>query len=154
RRCSVSRGSAAFAHASSSERRRSRTPAEVARTRLGQARPRMSGAVATAAVPEESDGEQTLGTLRAMAMFVLAVDTSLTIVSISAFVRDLDTTASGVQSAVALEALVSAAFIPIGSKIADLIGRKLAYRIGLIGYALGALSMTLSQSLVPIVIFW
>jgi MFS family permease len=75
-------------------------------------------------------------------------------VSISAVVHDLDTTASGVQSAIALEALVSAAFILIGSKIADLIGRKRAYIIGLLGYAAGALSMTLAQSLVPIIIFW
>ena len=84
-----------------------------------------------------------------MAMFVLVVDTSLMNVSISAVVHDLDTTASGVQSAIALEALVSAAFILIGSKIADLIGRKRAYVIGLLGYAVGALSMTLSQSLAP-----
>ena len=75
-------------------------------------------------------------------------------VSISAVVHDLDTTASGVQSAIALEALVSAAFILIGSKVGDLIGRKRAYILGLLGYAAGALSMTLSQSLLPIVIFW
>jgi hypothetical protein len=50
-----------------------------------------------------------------MAMFVLVVDTSLMNVSISSVVRDLDTTVSGVQSAIALEALVSAAFILIGS---------------------------------------
>jgi hypothetical protein len=52
-----------------------------------------------------------LGVLLSMAMFVLVVDTSLMNVSISAVVRDLDTTVSGVQSAIALEALVSAAFI-------------------------------------------
>jgi MFS family permease len=75
-------------------------------------------------------------------------------VSISAVVSDLDTTASGVQSAIALEALVSAAFILIGSKVGDLIGRKRAYIIGLLAYAIGALSMTLAQSLLPIVIFW
>ena len=109
---------------------------------------------APAAVAEEPGGDQTLAILLAMAMFVLVVDTSLMNVSISAVVRDLDTTASGVQSAIALEALVSAAFILIGSKIGDLIGRKRAYVIGLLGYAVGALSMTLSQSLVPIVIFW
>ena len=37
---------------------------------------------------------------------------------------------SGVQAAIALEALVSAAFILIGSKIGDLIGRKRAYVLG------------------------
>jgi MFS family permease len=106
------------------------------------------------AVDEESKGDQRLAILLAMAMFVLVVDTSLMNVSISAVVHDLDTTASGVQSAIALEALVSAAFILIGSKIGDLIGRKRAYVLGLLGYAAGALSMTLSQSLVPIIIFW
>jgi MFS family permease len=89
-----------------------------------------------------------------MAMFVLVVDTSLMNVSISKVVEDLDTTTSGVQGAIALEALVSAAFILIGSKISDLIGRKRGYVLGLLGYAAGALSMTLSQSLAPIIIFW
>jgi EmrB/QacA subfamily drug resistance transporter len=109
---------------------------------------------ATVAGVEESRGDTVLAVLLAMAMFVLVVDTSLMNVSISAVVRDLDTTASGVQSAIALEALVSAAFILIGSKIADLFGRKRAYVLGLLGYAAGALAMTLSQSLLPIVIFW
>jgi len=108
-----------------------------------------------AAVPDESTKNPgVLGLLLAMAMFVLVVDTSLMNVSISAVVRDLGTTASGVQSAIAIEALVSAAFILISSKIADLIGRKLAFAIGLIGYAIGALAMVLSQSLLPVVIFW
>ncbi len=66
-----------------------------------------------------------LGILLAMAMFVLVVDTSIMNVSISSVVRDLDTTVSGVLSAIALEALVSAAFILIGSKVRDLSGIKL-----------------------------
>jgi EmrB/QacA subfamily drug resistance transporter len=111
-------------------------------------------AEAAVASPQETSGDQRLAILLAMAMFVLVVDTSLMNVSISAVVRDLDTTASGVQSAIALEALVSAAFILIGSKIGDLFGRKRAYVFGLLAYAAGALSMTLSQSLLPIVIFW
>src|SRR5436189_878162 len=114
----------------------------------------MTDQIAAAAVPEESSGDERLAILLAMAMFVLVVDTSLMNVSISAVVDDLDTTASGVQSAIALEALVSAAFILIGSKIGDLFGRKRAYVLGLLAYAAGALSMTLSQSLIPIIIFW
>jgi MFS family permease len=111
-------------------------------------------AVPVAATPAESSGDTVLAILLAMAMFVLVVDTSLMNVSISAVVRDLDTTASGVQSAIALEALVSAAFILMGSKVSDLIGRKRGYIIGLCGYGVGALSMTLTQSLGPIIIFW
>src|SRR6058998_3329317 len=109
---------------------------------------------ATAASVKDEGGDTRLAVLLAMAMFVLVVDTSLMNVSISSVVRDLDTTVSGVQSAIALEALVSAAFILIGSKVGDLIGRKRAYILGLIGYAIGALAMALSQSLVPVIIFW
>ena len=99
-------------------------------------------------------GTRRLAILLAMAMFVLVVDTSLMNVSISAVVHDLDTTVSGVQSAIALEALVSAAFILIGSKVGDLIGRKRAYVLGLLGYAVGALAMALAQGLTAIIIFW
>lgn len=92
--------------------------------------------------------------LLAMAMFVLVVDTTIMNVSISAVAEDVDTTVSSVQSAIALEALVSAAFILINSKLGDLMGRKRAYVIGLIAYAVGALAMTLAQSVTAIVIFW
>jgi MFS family permease len=87
-------------------------------------------------------------------MFVLVVDTSLMNVSLSAVVDDLDTDISSVQAAIALEALVSAAFILISSKIGDIFGRKRAYILGLIAYAIGAITMTLTQSIQPLIIFW
>ena len=105
-------------------------------------------------MPEETTGTPRLAIRLSMAMFVLVVDTSLMNVSISAVVHDLNTTVSGVQSAIALEALVSAAFILIGSKIGDLFGRKRAYVLGLLGYAVGALAMTLAQDLTAIIVFW
>ena len=95
-----------------------------------------------------------LAILLAMAMFVFVIDTSLMNVSISAVVRDLDTTVSEVQSAIAVEALVSAAFILIGSKVADLWGRKRAYVLGLGLYATGAIAMTVAQGLAAIIVFW
>ncbi|GAA4858628.1 MFS transporter [Pseudonocardia benzenivorans] len=107
-----------------------------------------------AGTPQLDRSKRTLGLLLAMAMFVLVVDTSLMNVSISAVVRDLGTTVSGVQSAIALEALVSAAFILIGGKVGDLIGRKRAYLVGLLGYAVGATAMTLAQSLTSVIVFW
>jgi len=101
-----------------------------------------------------SAGDRRLAVLLAMAMFVLVVDTSLMNVSISAVVTDLDTTVSGVQSAIALEALVSAAFILIGSKVGDLFGRKRTYVLGLLGYAVGAIAMVFAQGLTAIIVFW
>src|SRR5215216_7177556 len=111
-------------------------------------------ATVSTSIPEEATGNSRLAVLLAMAMFVLVIDTSMMNVSISAVVKDLGTTVSGVQSAIALEALVSAAFILINSKIGDLIGRKRAYVIGLLAYAVGALTMALTQSLLPVIIFW
>jgi EmrB/QacA subfamily drug resistance transporter len=101
-----------------------------------------------------SGGDRRLAVLLAMAMFVLVVDTSVMNVSIASVVHDLHTTVSGVQSAIALEALVSAAFILIGSKVGDLIGRKRAYVLGLLGYAIGALAMALAQGLTAVIVFW
>jgi MFS family permease len=106
---------------------------------------------APTAVPS---GDRRLMILLAAAMFVLVVDTSFMNVSISAVVHDLHATASGVQSAIALEALVSAAFILIGSKVGDLIGRKKAYVIGLLAYATGAAAMMLAQSITAVIVFW
>jgi len=108
----------------------------------------------TAPATARQGGSTRLSLLLAAAMFVLVVDTSLMNVSISAVVRDLDTTVSGVQSAIALEALVSAAFILISSKVGDLVGRKRAYVLGLLGYAAGAVAMTLAQDLAAIIGFW
>jgi EmrB/QacA subfamily drug resistance transporter len=110
---------------------------------------------ASIGIPEERSGpEPRLALLLAAAMFVLVVDTSLMNVSISAVVADLDTTVSSVQAAIALEALVSAAFILISSKVGDLIGRRRAYVLGLLAYAVGALAMTLAQSVTAIIVFW
>src|SRR3954462_14206437 len=104
--------------------------------------------------PQWAPGSRRLAVLLAMAMFVLVVDTSLMNVSIAKVVDDLDTTVSGVQGAIALEALVSAAFILIGSKVGDLIGRKRAFVLGLLGYATGALAMAFAQGLTAIIVFW
>jgi MFS family permease len=102
----------------------------------------------------ETGGSQALAVLLAAAMFVFVIDTSFMNVSISAVVHDLDTTVSGVQAAVAIEALVSAAFILISSKLGDLFGRKRAYVVGLLFYAVGALAMVFTQSLWPVIAFW
>ena len=108
----------------------------------------------TAPVPDAATPSRFLPLLLAMAMFVLVVDTTIMNVSISAVADSLGATVSSVQSAIALEALVSAAFILINSKVGDLIGRKKAYVIGLVAYAVGALAMTVAQSVMAIVVFW
>src|SRR5215203_5207667 len=104
--------------------------------------------------PAQAASNRGLAIRLSMAMFVLVVDTSLMNVSISAIISDLNVTVSDIQATIALEALVSAAFILIGSKVGDLFGRKRAYVMGLLGYAIGALAMTLTQNLTTMIIFW
>jgi hypothetical protein len=61
------------------------------------------GGGAVSVDPAESPGgTPRQGILLAAAMFVFVIDTSFMNVSISAVVHDLDTTVSGVQSAVAM----------------------------------------------------
>ena len=112
------------------------------------------GGPGSAPQPPVAEPSRFLPLLLAMAMFVLVVDTTIMNVSISAVAESLGASVSSVQSAIALEALVSAAFILINSKVGDLIGRKRAYVIGLVAYAVGALAMTLAQSVMAIVVFW
>ena len=127
----------------------------MAHTRPSQAttEPAASTPEAPGAAADARRGRR-LSVLLSMAMFVLVVDTSLMNVSISKVVEDVGTTVSAVQGAIALEALVSAAFILIGSKIGDLFGRKRAFVLGLLGYAIGALTMALTHSLTAIIVFW
>lgn len=120
-------------------------------------KPDMSTEVGTPngeSTPDAAAPSRLLPLLLAMAMFVLVVDTTIMNVSISAVAESLGATVSSVQSAIALEALVSAAFILINSKVGDLIGRKKAYVIGLVAYAVGAFAMTVAQSVMAIVVFW
>jgi MFS family permease len=106
------------------------------------------------AAADEAGGTPRLAILLAAAMFVFVIDTSFMNVSISAVVHDLDTTVSGVQSAVAIEALVSRAFILISSKLGDLFGRKRAYVVGLVFYAVGALVDGGRAEPAAIIVFW
>jgi MFS family permease len=50
--------------------------------------------------------------------------------------------------------VLPAAFILIGSKVGDLFGRKRAYVLALLGYAVGGVAMVLAQNLTAIIIFW
>src|SRR5688572_32615439 len=95
-----------------------------------------------------------LAILISMAMFVLVIDTAIMNVSIASISKDLNTTVSNVHAMIALEALVSAALIMVCGKVADLIGRKRAYTLGMLVYGVGAASMMRSDSMLPIIIFW
>ncbi len=90
----------------------------------------------------------------ALAMFIIVIDTTIMNVSISALIVDLNTTVTGVQSAISIYALVMASFMLIGGKLADIVGKKRIFIIGLIIYAVGTTTASISTSLPMLIIGW
>jgi MFS family permease len=66
----------------------------------------------------------------ASAQFVMVLDSSVMNVAISQIVDDLDTTIQGVQTAITMYTLVMAAFMLLGAKLGDILGRNRAFAIG------------------------
>ena len=90
----------------------------------------------------------------ASAQFIMVLDTSVMNVAISEIVDDLDTTIQGVQTAITLYTLVMAAFMLLGAKLGDILGRNRAFAIGLGIYGLGSLTTALSPNLTVLLIGW
>jgi len=92
--------------------------------------------------------------LLAAAQFVMVLDSSVMNVAISQIVADLDTTIEGVQFAITAYTLVMAAFMLVGAKIGDIIGRERAFAIGLVVYACGSFITALSPNLAVLLFGW
>ncbi len=90
----------------------------------------------------------------ASAQFVMVLDSSVMNVAISQIVEDLDTTITGVQTAITMYTLVMAAFMLLGAKLGDILGRNRAFAIGLGIYGLGSLTTALSPNLTVLLIGW
>jgi EmrB/QacA subfamily drug resistance transporter len=93
-------------------------------------------------------------TILAAAQFVMVLDSSVMNVSISQIVADLDTTVTGVQTAITAYTLVMAAFMLVGAKLGDIWGRDRAFGVGLAVYGLGSLTTALSPNLGVLLVGW
>lgn len=89
-----------------------------------------------------------------LAMFVLVIDTTIMNVSISTLIKDFDTDLATVQAAITLYALLMASFMITGGKIGDIIGRKKAFRIGLIVYGTGSFLTAISPTMAVLFVGW
>lgn len=90
----------------------------------------------------------------AAAQFVMVLDSSVMNVSISRIVSDLGTTISGVQLAITAYTLVMAAFMLVGAKAGDILGRDRAFAIGLLVYGLGSGITAISPNLTALLFGW
>jgi MFS family permease len=89
-----------------------------------------------------------------MAQFINAYDTTAMNVAVTSVVKSLDTTVSGVQSALVLYSLVMASFMLIGGKLGDVWGRRATFTIGISMYGVGALITAFSMGLPMMILGW
>ena len=87
-------------------------------------------------------------------MFVLVIDTTIMNFSISTLIVDFNTNVATVQAAITLYSLVMASFMITGGKVGDIIGRKKAFRVGLIIYGTGSFLTAISPTMVVLFIGW
>jgi MFS family permease len=90
----------------------------------------------------------------ASAQFIMVLDSSVMNVAISQIVEDLDTSIQGVQTAITMYTLVMAAFMLLGAKLGDILGRNRAFAIGLAIYGVGSLTTALSPNLAVLLVGW
>jgi MFS family permease len=86
--------------------------------------------------------------------FLMALDSSVMNVSIATVAKDLNTTITGIQSAIVLYTLVMAMLMVTGGKIGSMIGRKRAFVIGLVIYCSGSLTTALAPNLGVLLFGW
>lgn len=72
------------------------------------------------------------------AQFLMVLDTSVMNVSISQLVEDFDTEVTAIQAVITLYALMMAAFMAVGAKLGDILGRRRLFLLGLIVYGVGS----------------
>lgn len=89
-----------------------------------------------------------------LVVFILVIDTTTIEVSISALVNDLNTDASGIQTIITIYTLVKAAFMLIGAKLQDFIGRKRTFMAGAAMYGVGAFTAAISQNAAMFLAGW
>ncbi|MFE0460330.1 MFS transporter [Kitasatospora sp. NPDC058965] len=88
------------------------------------------------------------------AQFLMVLDTAVMNVSISQLVEDFDTEVTAIQTVITLYALVMGAFMITGGKLGDLLGRRRAFGIGLVVYAVGSAITAVAPVLWVLAVGW
>jgi MFS family permease len=88
------------------------------------------------------------------AQFVMVLDSTVMNVSISTVVEDLHTSVAAMQGSITFYTLTMAAAMLLGAKLGDVWGRRKAFVIGAIVYAVGSLITGLSPNIVLLFLGW
>src|SRR3954449_3683931 len=110
----------------------------------------------TAATATERTAKATGGVLitLASAQFLMTLDSSVMNVSIATVAKDVGTTVTGIQTAITLYTLVMASLMITGGKIGQIIGRKRAFVIGCVIYAVGSFTTAIAPNLGVLILGW
>jgi EmrB/QacA subfamily drug resistance transporter len=88
------------------------------------------------------------------AQFLMVLDTSVMNVSISQLVEDFDTEVTAIQAVITLYALVMAAFMIIGGRFGDILGRRRLFFLGLVVYGIGSALTAVAPTLWVLALGW
>ena len=88
------------------------------------------------------------------AQFLMVLDQSVMNVSISQLVADFDTSVTTIQAVITLYSLVMAALMITGGKLGDILGRKRAFKIGLVIYGFGSFLTAISWDVPSLTLGW
>jgi MFS family permease len=90
----------------------------------------------------------------ASAQFLMTLDSSVMNVSIATVADDVETTVTGVQTAITFYTLVMASLMITGGKVGQIIGRKRAFAIGCVIYGCGSFITALAPNLAVLMLGW
>ncbi|ALV36763.1 MFS transporter [Streptomyces sp. CdTB01] len=88
------------------------------------------------------------------AQFLMVLDTSVMNVSISQLVEDFDTEVTTIQAVITLYALVMAAFMIIGGRLGDILGRRRVFFLGMVVYGTGSALTAVAPSVWVLALGW
>ena len=88
----------------------------------------------------------------ATAQFLMTLDSSVMNVSMATVADDVNTSITGIQTAITLYTLVMATLMITGGKIGSIIGRRKAFVVGCCIYGAGSLTTGLAPNL-PVLLF-
>jgi EmrB/QacA subfamily drug resistance transporter len=88
-----------------------------------------------------------------MSLFIVGMDATIVNVALPSIARDFHATVSGLQWTVDAYLLVIASLLMLSGSVADRVGRRMIFQIGLAVFTLGSLACSLAPSLGALVAF-
>lgn len=89
-----------------------------------------------------------------VAMFIIAIDTTMMSVTITTIAQDLNTEIQNIQFAIALYSLVMAAGMLVGGKLSTMYGAKRIFTIGMILYCIGTVIAASAINMPMLIVGW